>query len=81
MANKNHTTLTDGIDNHSEIIIDSPFFKTTQDMHAHYTHCPLCNAFLHFSHITDFSKNLTQETTRCPECILGKTQRFLHRLQ
>ena len=58
----------------------SQFFGTAKDVVARYTHCALCGANLHFSHITDFSRNLTQETARCPECGL-KVRRVVHKLQ
>jgi DNA-directed RNA polymerase subunit RPC12/RpoP len=45
-----------------------------------YSHCALCGAHLHFSHVTDFSRNLTQETSRCPECGI-RARRVVHRLQ
>jgi DNA-directed RNA polymerase subunit RPC12/RpoP len=58
----------------------SQFFGTAREVVAKYTHCALCGANLHFTHITDFSKNLTQETARCPECGV-KARRLIHRLQ
>jgi hypothetical protein len=45
-----------------------------------YSHCRDCGANLHFSHVTDFIRNLTQETARCPECG-SKSRRVVHRLQ
>ncbi len=45
-----------------------------------YSHCTACGANLHFSHVTDFIRNLTQETARCPECG-DKSRRVIHRLQ
>ncbi len=60
--------------------IFSQLFGSTQEAVARYTHCALCGANLHFTHLTDFSKNLTQETARCPECGI-KARRLLHRLQ
>jgi len=45
-----------------------------------YTHCAHCQARLHFSYLTDFSRNLTQETARCPEC-QNQAHRVMHRLQ
>ncbi len=56
------------------------FFGTAKEVVAKYTHCSFCGANLHFTHITDFSKNLTQETARCPECGV-KALRLVHRLQ
>ncbi len=58
----------------------SPFFGTAKEVVARYTHCALCGANLHFSHVTDFSRNLTQETARCPECGV-KSRQAMHRLQ
>lgn len=58
----------------------SPFFGTATDVVTKYTHCTFCGANLHFSHITDFARNLTQESARCPECGL-QTRQILHRLQ
>ena len=58
----------------------SQFFGTAREMVDRYTHCALCGANLHFTHITDFCKNLTQETARCPECGI-KTRLVVHKLQ
>lgn len=58
----------------------SHFAGTAKDVVERYNHCTLCGANLHFSHVTDFSRNLTQETARCPECGL-KVRRVVHRLQ
>ncbi len=58
----------------------STFFGTAQAMMVKYCRCEECGAFLHFTHVTDFVKNLTQETARCLEC--GKhARRVVHRLQ
>src|SRR5580658_4581949 len=57
-----------------------PYYGTSKDVVDRYTHCVLCGANLHFSHVTDFSKNLTQETARCPECGV-KVRQIMHRLQ
>jgi hypothetical protein len=56
------------------------FFGDVKDVVARYTHCALCGSNLHFNHITDFAKNLTQEIARCPECGV-KARQILHRLQ
>lgn len=53
---------------------------SAQDVLLHYTHCSACKARLHFSYVTDFSRNVTQETARCPECHL-QAHRMMHRLQ
>lgn len=58
----------------------SQFLGTARDVIQRYTHCVMCGANLHFSHVTDFTRNLTQETARCPECGI-KARRVLHRLQ
>lgn len=58
----------------------SQIFGTAKDAVAKYTHCALCGANLHFTHVTDFSRNLTQETARCPECGV-KSRQIMHRLQ
>ena len=58
----------------------SQFIGTAQDVVDRYTHCVLCGANLHFTHITDFSRNLTQETAKCPECGI-KVRSLIHRLQ
>jgi hypothetical protein len=56
------------------------FFGTGKDAMDRYTHCVLCGANLHFTHSTDFSRNLTQETAKCLECGV-KIRSVLHRLQ
>lgn len=58
----------------------SPTYGTAKEVVAKYTHCALCGANLHFTHVTDFSRNLTQETARCPECGV-KARQAMHRLQ
>ncbi|MBU6376162.1 MAG: hypothetical protein KGQ59_09220 [Bdellovibrionales bacterium] len=45
-----------------------------------YTRCVHCQSRLHFSYLTDFSRNLTQETARCPEC-QNQAHQVMHRLQ
>lgn len=55
-------------------------FGTANEVMARYTHCALCGANLHFNHITDFAKNLTQEIAKCPECGI-KAREVLHKLQ
>ena len=56
------------------------FLGTTQEVVDRYTHCILCGANLHFTHQTDFSRNVTQETAKCPECGV-KVHSMMHRLQ
>jgi DNA-directed RNA polymerase subunit RPC12/RpoP len=58
----------------------SQFFGTAKDVVDRYTHCVLCGANLHFSHQTDFSRNITQETAKCPECGV-RVRSVMHRLQ
>ena len=58
----------------------SLFFGAAKDVIARYTHCGVCGANLHFSYVTDFSRNVTQETARCPECST-KIRQIIHRLQ
>ncbi len=41
---------------------------TLKEVVQRYNSCVLCGSNLHFSHLTDFARNITQETTRCPEC-------------
>jgi DNA-directed RNA polymerase subunit RPC12/RpoP len=56
------------------------FFGSAKEAVDRHTHCVLCGANLHFSHQTDFSRNLTQETAKCPECGI-RVRSVLHRLQ
>ena len=58
----------------------SQYFGTAREVLDRYTHCVLCGANLHFTHVTDFSRNLTQEMARCPECGI-KVRRVVHKLQ
>jgi hypothetical protein len=55
-------------------------FGSAREVMDRYTHCALCGANLHFNHITDFAKNLTQEIARCPECGI-KAREVMHKLQ
>ncbi len=55
-------------------------FGSANEVMARYTHCALCGANLHFNHITDFAKNMTQEIARCPECGI-KAREVMHKLQ
>jgi predicted RNA-binding Zn-ribbon protein involved in translation (DUF1610 family) len=56
------------------------FFGTAKDVVARYTHCTNCGANLHFTHQTDFGKNLTFESAKCPECG-HQAHRTHHKLQ
>ncbi len=58
----------------------SPHFGTASEVVERYCHCALCGANLHFSHVTDFIRNLTQEIARCPECGI-KAREATHKLQ
>jgi len=58
----------------------SAFFGSAKEAMDRYTHCVLCGANLHFVHRTDFSRNLTQETAKCPECGI-QVRSILHKLQ
>lgn len=58
----------------------SQFFGKAKDVVNRYTHCDLCGGNLHFTHSTDFTRNLTQETAKCPECGV-QVRAVLHRLQ
>ena len=53
---------------------------TTEEYLARYTRCAACGSHLHFTHLTNFIRNLTEETARCPECGL-RARRGTHRLQ
>ncbi len=55
-------------------------FGSAAEVVARYSHCHFCGGNLHFVHYTDFTKNLTQEIARCPECAL-KARRMVHKLQ
>jgi len=77
MDEGNELSQDEGIE---EVEAFSQFFGTAREVLARYTHCALCGANLHFTHITDFSKNLTQETARCPECGV-RVRKLVHRLQ
>ncbi len=55
-------------------------FGSVEAMVNRYNHCAICGSHLHFTHVTDFARNLTQETARCPECGI-RTRQVSHRLQ
>lgn len=63
-----------------ESVAANPFYGTAKMLLDRYNHCTLCGANLHFTHHTDFHRNLTQETARCPECGV-KNRAVLHKLQ
>lgn len=58
----------------------SSFFDTVKQAVEKHTHCPICHSNLHFSHLTDFARNLTHESAQCPECGI-KVRKLTHRLQ
>ena len=58
----------------------SPLFGSVREILTRYTHCTICGGNLHFSHVTDFSRNLTQEIAKCPECGV-RARNVMHRLQ
>jgi predicted RNA-binding Zn-ribbon protein involved in translation (DUF1610 family) len=66
--------------NTSNTSSNNSFFGNAKEVVAKYTHCVSCGSNLHFTHVTDFSRNLTQETARCPECGIQALQ-AMHRLQ
>ncbi|MEN9724353.1 MAG: hypothetical protein RJB38_2339 [Pseudomonadota bacterium] len=55
-------------------------YVSAQEVLQKYSHCAHCHARLHFTYLTDFSRNTTQETARCPEC-QNQAHRVMHRLQ
>ncbi|MBC7691709.1 MAG: hypothetical protein H7222_08050 [Methylotenera sp.] len=75
---ENETTAADACG--TEPALFSPSFGTAKEVVQRYTHCVICNGNLHFNHQTDFSRNLTQETAKCPECGI-KVRSVIHRLQ
>ena len=58
----------------------SQFFGSAKDAIHRYQHCMVCGANLHFSYVTDFNRNLAEESAKCPECGV-RARRVLHRLQ
>ncbi len=70
-------------DNQGSVKSEGSSFKvigSSTEILLQYTHCQACRSRLHFTYVTDFSRNLTQETARCPECHL-QSHRMMHRLQ
>jgi len=68
------------VPNLSEANPSNPLYGSTAEIMDHYLNCVLCGSHLHFRHFTDFSKNLTQEVAKCPECGI-QARHILHRLQ
>jgi hypothetical protein len=58
----------------------SQYFGSLKDIVNRYSHCTICGGNLHFTHMTDFSRNLTQEIAKCPECGV-RARNVVHRLQ
>jgi hypothetical protein len=58
----------------------APTVGKTDKVLKKYTHCEVCSGRLHFSYVSDFSRNTTHEKSCCPECSLEPRQ-VLHRLQ
>lgn len=58
----------------------SRFYGNARKLMEHYNHCQLCGSNLHFTHVTDFNRNITMETARCPECGV-KARQVQHKLQ
>lgn len=58
----------------------SQFYGTAKEVVGRYSHCGFCGGNLHFTHSTDFIRNITRETARCPECAV-KVRKHVHRLQ
>ncbi len=67
-------------ENQEEIEVPFNFFGNPKEVLAKYTHCAVCDANLHFTHLTDFAKNQTQETARCLECSSVKPRLLTHKL-
>ncbi len=57
----------------------SEAYGSVHEVVTRYTRCPLCASNLHFSHSTDFSRNLTLETSKCPECSI-QIRKLMHKL-
>lgn len=55
-------------------------FGTVKEVVNRYLHCVICGSNMHFTHITDFARNTTEENAKCPECGV-QAQRSLHKLQ
>ncbi len=66
----------------SEESVEFPvqFFGTAPEFVAKHNRCTLCDANLHFTHLTDFARNITQETARCLECSTIKPRLMTHKL-
>ncbi len=78
MEENNDLSLDDQLD--EEVNSLSQFLGTAREVVERYTRCSFCGAHLHFTHITDFTKNVTQETARCPECGV-RASRSVYKLQ
>jgi hypothetical protein len=58
----------------------APAVGSSQKVVHHFSHCHICSGRMHFTYVSDFSRNTTQEKAVCPECGLDSRQ-TLHRLQ
>ena len=69
-----------GLETMDEIQAMAEIFGTSEEVVTRYSKCNLCGSNLHFSHVTDFSRNITQETAKCPECGV-RVRKVMHKLQ
>ena len=60
--------------------LTSECYGTPSHLVSKHSKCHACGSHLHFSHSTDFVRNMTLETAKCPECGT-KIRRVMHRLQ
>lgn len=56
------------------------YYGSVKEVVDRYTHCQVCGGHLHFTYVTDYGRNITQETSKCPECA-DQARRVTHRLQ
>lgn len=77
MDNENNNPLSDLVKAEDAF---SDFYGSAKEIISRYTQCSLCGSNLHFTHVTDFARNMTQETAACPECNI-KIRRVMHKLQ
>lgn len=61
-------------------LVHLPVIGKPKDLVALHNSCPACGSNLHMIHVTDFVRNLTQETAKCPECGI-QTRKVVHQLQ
>lgn len=78
---KDHdTNLLDNDEDGAKHFDSCSFVGPIKEVISKYTHCESCGSHLHFTYFTDFSRNITQESRRCPECN-DASRKILHRLQ